>query len=122
MSLAQKVSIPLKTEGLNRKTLKSALQVLENEKSEELLIRTFIKHLTVYLVRYQLIMNHNTSDLKNINVCSDVIESLFGTYKERISKNPLAGVSLLSLELPLCCLKKDEQLDIKQGLEHCVSS
>ena len=120
MAVGQEVSLLLKTEGLNHQTLKSAFQFLENENSEEGLIPVFLNHLKSYLIGYQSIMNKNIP--KNINICSDVIESLFGVYKERISKNPIAGVSLLSLELPLCCLKENEQLDIKQGLEYCFLS
>ena len=38
---------------------------------------------------------------KRINVCSDVIESIFGKYKRMISNNKFAGVSYIALELPL---------------------
>ena len=77
MSIAQQVSLPLKTEGLNRETLKSAFQFLENEKSEDNLVLAFLNHLKNYLINYQSIMNNNTHNFKNINTCSDVIESLF---------------------------------------------
>ena len=34
---------------------------------------------------------------KRINVCSDVIESIFGKYKRMISNNKFAGVSYIAL-------------------------
>ncbi len=38
---------------------------------------------------------------KRVNVCSDVIESLFGKHKCAVSNNKFTGVSSVALELPL---------------------
>ncbi|MDR3296990.1 MAG: hypothetical protein LBS94_02000, partial [Prevotellaceae bacterium] len=57
---------------------------------------------------------------------SDVIESLFGMYKSRRSKNPLNGVTSYVLLLPLLTRIGDGRsastIDFKQSLEHVYMS
>lgn len=116
LEMAKQISLLIKTEGISAKTIESARGVLKKESSGQPLINVFKNHMNKYLTDYQKVVDCYPN-LEQVNGCSDIIESLFGTYKNRISANPLAGVSLLSLELPLCCLKEDEKLDIKQALE-----
>jgi hypothetical protein len=55
------------------------------------------------------------------NVSSDIIESLFGTYKSRKADNPLYGVTPFALALPVMTKIDPEKpkinIDFKKALE-----
>jgi hypothetical protein len=65
----------------------------------------FLDHLKCYIEQYKafLINHHGT-----FNVCSDIIESMFGKHKTFCGTNTLVGVSQLDLELPVHNLKRDD--------------
>ena len=61
------------------------------------------------------------SDEGGHNVSSDIIESLFGGFKERKSPNRMYGVTgfilVMPLETRLCTLQRTEKVDFKAALE-----
>ena len=119
LQLAKQIVLPLKTLGLNKETLAYAYTNLELAKLVKikkfaLLKNKFLARLEQYLIQYnQIIKALNIPEGQAINVCSDVIESEFSFYKNIIASNPLVGVSLTALELPINGIKQedfDEQL------------
>ena len=61
------------------------------------------------------------SDEEVHNVSSDIIESLFGGFKERKSPNRMYGVTgfilVMPLETQLCTLQRAAKVDFKAALE-----
>ena len=56
--------------------------------------------------------------INNYHVSSEIIESLFGVYKEKAAYCKLVGLTKLNLELPIHCLKKKNlKQQVIQGLE-----
>ncbi|MFQ5561756.1 MAG: hypothetical protein ACE5FU_14400 [Nitrospinota bacterium] len=112
---AQHISLPLKTTGLSKATIKKALQQLEDCSTQDELLIQFKAFFKAYLVDYELFVKDREG---HYNVSSEIIESMFGVYKEKISENPLAGITLVSLELPLHCMtEKDIKQETKEALE-----
>jgi hypothetical protein len=111
----------LKNKGLSHKNIDLCLSKLQtNMKS---------KSKTVKQVR-ELISGYSEEEKKKLpektshrNVSSDILESMFGTFKFRRSKNRLNGITAYVLMLPLLTeiKKSDNQSDInfKEALE-CV--
>lgn len=116
IELAEKVALPLKKKGLSKDTIQAALKIIEEaEKKATGLVQIFIQHFKQYLNDYQVFILKRGGVCQ---ICSDVIESMFGTYKDKVSQNPLMGVTLLSLELPALCMESNELSDtIKTALE-----
>ena len=114
LSLSDHIGIMFKSHGLTSDTLQEAVEILQKEFSGR--TAKFVEQLRGYLAQYREILCQLGKD-KNIHVCSDVIESLFGVYKSRVSDNYFVGTTALSLELPLICLS-DKQLSecIEQAL------
>ena len=121
---AQKVSLWLKEEGFSVEMYDRIMLYLSDFSVFDDYHQEFIIHLKSYLESYkqsftQIFLQEETIDItteivvekelkqdaspcdKRINVCSDVIESIFGKYKRMISNNKFAGVSYIALELPL---------------------
>lgn len=116
IELAEKIALPLKKKGLSEQTIQTALNLIEEvEKEKEGLVLTFIQNFKEYLTNYQVFILERGGVCE---LCSDVIESMFGTYKDKVSQNPLMGVTLLSLELPALCMESTEiSGNIKNALE-----
>ena len=61
------------------------------------------------------------NDKETHNVSSDIIESLFGGFKERKSPNRMYGVTgfilVMPLETQLCTLQRADKVDFKNALE-----
>lgn len=114
--LAEQIALPLKKLGLSKERIQTALDVLDEAEKEAIgLLVVFIQHLRGYLKQYQEYILKRGG---NCQICSDVIESMFGTYKSKVSENPLMGVTLLSLELPALCMKPTELSEnIRAALE-----
>lgn len=120
---AQKVSLWLKEEGFSMAMYDRIMLYLSSIIIFDDYHQGFITHLKSYIESYKLsftqiflqeetidiatevveneIIKDNTPCDKRINVCSDVIESIFGKYKRMVSNNKFAGVSYIALELPL---------------------
>lgn len=121
LKIAKSISMLYKTKGISKATNQAALKLLRHRgmggrrQRTKGLIKQFIQYLRTYINRYVEIAETFEG---RVHGCSDVIESLFGKYKEQISKNPRMTVSLLSLELALHCQNKEHPYVIQQGLEY----
>ena len=69
------------------------------DKKEE--IRQLKKQLKQALRKIEKLQSENKSLKTNNNICSDIIESAFGYFKERISPNKNNGYTPLVLLIPL---------------------
>lgn len=80
------------------------------------LLDRFWGYLKVYIEKYKAFLKTHQG---TFNVCSDIIESMFGTHKIICGSNTLVGISQLDLELPLHCLKPQHLgAKLKPALEH----
>ena len=114
LNIFERVGLLFKNEGLSQETIKKVRQVLQKNATDSSLTKKCLEYLNNYLLTYEeLLMDPATS----LHGCSDVIESLFGIYKDKIKNNHRAGVSQLCLELPLCCLVNEEKIQVKAALE-----
>ena len=120
MTLAKQIILPLKTKGLCKKSIQTAIATLDGQSTEDPKVIKFKKLFKAYLIQYECFVKH-TAGVYNIS--SDIIESMFGTYKNMVSQNPLAGVTLLSLELPIHCMSEQQiSNDMKGALENVFMS
>lgn len=106
-----------KNEGLSTKTVDKCKEVIKkrmlygNTRMVQL-GETMIEYLTNEVKLVAINASHNNS--------SDIIESLFGKYKSRISPNKLYGVTSLILLMPIYTkLNEDtaDEFDVKAALE-----
>lgn len=101
---------PLKKEGLSESRLaqmrkKLAAFVEEKKKTKASLVVRFLNLLDTYLTAYQSFVKEHKG--KNIPVSSEVIESLFGKYKQVASKNKLTVTTRLNLQIPVQCMSME---------------
>ena len=113
LQVAQKVSKSLKEEGFSMANCIKITQYLSQITSIDRFAQYFMGYLKAYLNKYHdfLAKEHSKQQLPDmtcINVCSDVIESMFGKYKSKISDNKLTSVSYIALELPLYSLDREQ--------------
>lgn len=94
LSLARKIALPLKTEGLSTKTLRQARKILESSQSSndnQGCLAVFLKHIETYLDHYQCFTDENPEI--SIPVSSEIIESMFGKYKTKAHSYALTGLT-----------------------------
>jgi len=106
LSVAKSISLCFKNKGLSAKTLAIAQQITKNEEEEQGLFGVFLTNLNGYLTQYQQVLKRLGKS--TIDVCSEIIESLFGKYKSKAHSHPLTGLTKLNLEVPLYCLTNEE--------------
>ena len=63
-------------------------------------VKDYIEKLTVIYEKSGLEIDKQL--ICSLNSCTDILESMFGKYKNTVSSNPLVGVPTTCLELPLC--------------------
>ena len=105
--------------------LKKGLHPKSRKKSQQILGR--LKHLNCpYLNRFIKEMmkyfkepDHKYS--KRTQVCSDIIESLFGTYKNITADNPMAYIGPVCLQIPLYTLSREQRKGLIQTALEKVS-
>lgn len=115
LDLAEFIAKLFKTQGLKDSTLNQVEQCIEASDSVDILQHTFIKQVQHYLDQYRAFIKKHRG---TFHVSTDILESLFGKYKQIQPTNPLTGISRLSLELPLHCLNQHQiEANIKIGLE-----
>lgn len=123
IEMGEAIIKPLKEKGLNHKSLKNFKSQITKAKQtaeENKYIIEFTTLLDEYRKKYETFLADKSG---NYNVSSDIIESLFGTYKNLIGTNPLVGVSLMDLELPVHCLSQNEIMNItKIALEQVFTN
>ncbi len=108
----------LKIEGLSKKTQKKSIKLVRPFlKSTYPRVKKIVKEINQFLTEEV----KNQSNPKSVYHCSsDIIESLFGVYKNRKSKNKLYGVTNLVLFLPVKTKLNNEnktKLNFKEIME-----
>ena len=78
-------------------------------------IGLFSYHVDAYLAKYQCFVGESEHSM---DACSDIIESLFGKYKEMTNNTPYMGLSPICLELPAYSIQEEE---IENTLESALS-
>ena len=108
----------LKIEGLSEKTKKRSIKLIRSFfKSKYSRVKKIAKEIKQFLTE-EVKKQQNTKSVYNCS--SDIIESLFGVYKNRKSKNKLNGVTNLVLFLPVMTKLNDEnktKLNFKEIME-----
>lgn len=120
LQLCQAISVLLKNKGLNQKNMNQCFKFIQQFKAKRKLkpiLEKFITLLEPDLIKYQEFLDQNP--YKNVQVGSDVIESLFGFYKSLLEHNKLNLLGMLSLEIVTKCLSLQQlnKLDVKNALE-----
>ncbi|MEM1120385.1 MAG: hypothetical protein AAGJ18_08030 [Bacteroidota bacterium] len=122
LEVANEVALPFKTKGLCLKTLKKAKRLIKKQQQEQVgYMKDFLTHLSSYLARYEdfIKLYPNSS----VHVSSEIIESMFGKYKDKANNYALTGLTALNLELPIYGKsKKDIAVRIVEALEGISSS
>ncbi len=121
MELSKVISVSLKEKGLSQSTLttikeeiaksKRSLRPKKKENLIKEMVLQFIEHLEKYAQRYKEFLGEKQG---SYHVSSDVIESIFGKHKNMVSKNPLVGMTILDLELPVYCKEENEIINLVQ--------
>jgi len=107
MAIAQTIGLVLKTEGLSNQTLEKIEQKIKEIDTEKDLVNTFLTKIKGYLGQYkQFLAKYPPTSC--VHVSSDIIESLFGKYKNKASNYALTGLTKLNLELSLYCMEEKE--------------
>ena len=101
------IALPLKNQGLSTKVLESISKKLESFEKEEGHVKTFLTKLEGYLAKYKDYLSKQAPDCC-VHVSSDIIESIFGKYKNKANNYALTGLTKLNLELPLYCKEEKE--------------
>ncbi|MDR1594342.1 MAG: hypothetical protein LBS43_07665 [Prevotellaceae bacterium] len=117
---ANKVLKTIKNNGLSCKTIDKCISILDSEmNTDDELVRQVKDDIKTYLIEEKLKVK---DDKDCLHASSDIIESLFGTYKFRRSKNRLDGITPYVLILPLITRmgkeKKRSNINFKETLEN----
>jgi len=116
LQFAKSISLLFKKYGVSFQTVKKAEQLailLKTDKQPDLVIE-FVEQIEKYfhtyrnfLIRYQ--QQYQPKDKQfTLHASSDVIESIFGKYKENANHCALTGVTLLNLEIPVYTMDKHQ--------------
>lgn len=107
MIIAKTIGLVLKTKGLSDKTLEGIEQKIEKFDKEKGLVNTFLMKIKGYLAQYKQFLSKYPPD-SCVHVSTDIIESIFGKYKNKANNYALTGLTKLNLELPLYCMEEKE--------------
>jgi hypothetical protein len=105
MELVENISVLLKNNGLNQKTYKNCLKILrtcKTSKRQALFNMLFIEYLDNN-------MKQRTLKKETLLCCSDIIETVFGRYKNELNQNPMNGVTDMALIIPAMTSKLTEE-------------
>ena len=117
IKIAKIVGSIFKKKGLSTETLLEVRQELEKFKESKGLVEVFLSKIESYLCEYELFISKYPNGYC-IHVSSDIIESMFGKYKNKANNYALTGLTKLNLELPLYCMEDEEIiLQTKLALE-----
>ena len=95
ISIIEEISVLLKNNGLNKKTISKCKEILKHCKHGKL--KEFKGYFMDYLKVNGVHLNRKT---KSLMCCSDIIESTFGKYKNELGKNSMSGITDLVLIIP----------------------
>ena len=96
MQIHNQVAQILKPQALSRESIEKVEQILE--KAQDKFPKIFAKHLIEAIKCYY--KPHIQNNYKYY-CCSDIIESIFGRYKNKLATNPQIGIASQCLEIPL---------------------
>lgn len=101
----------MKNNGLSKLSLEKCVKILEKLESNN---GKNFKEILILKINQQIQMLPNTD---TILFSSDILESIFGKYKNRVSENPMASVTNLMLIIAAftCNLNEDS---VKQSIEN----
>jgi len=102
LAVAQTVSIALKKEGLSVELLKELTKKLKALDRKDEYLDAFVTKVEGYLLKYNQVMANYEAGIR-VHISSEVIESIFGKYKNKANNYGLTGLTKLNLEIPLYC-------------------
>ena len=118
LELNERIALLFKNYGLSFQTVQQArddIAVFETNSEAKV---AYISKLNSYMDKYEKVAKSGHC----YNACSDVIESIFGVHKSKVTKSAPAGLSAIGLEIPLLCAKPKPNTDINQCLEEVSMS
>jgi len=108
----------IKNNGISKKEAKGCIKMLQTKSTKSVRVQKVMELIRNYLQETSAKM---ITEKTVWHASSDIIESIFGTYKSRKSKNPLHGITAYVMLLPLLTkVNEDNRLtdvDCKETLE-----
>ena len=101
----------LKNNGLTKISFGECVKILEKLKSDK---GKEIKEALIFKIKQQIQLLPNTD---TILFSSDILESIFGKYKNRVSENPMASITSLMLIIAAFTSNLTEE-SVKQSIEN----
>ncbi len=111
MAIAKVIGSVLKNEGLSNKTLEDINKALKKFNKEEGVVSTFLTKIKGYLAVYKQFLSNYPPNCC-VHVSTDIIESVFGKYKNKANNYALTGLTKLNLELSLYCTEEKEIMQL----------
>jgi hypothetical protein len=96
INAVEKTSVILKHNGLNQKTYNACLKILKSvpeSTKQKIFTSLFIEYLDNN-------MNKRSSSKETLMCTSDIIETIFGRYKNELNQNPANGITDMALIIP----------------------
>jgi hypothetical protein len=96
MDVIEKLSILLKHNGLNNKTYKACLKILKSGQTsikQKMFKTLFIEYLDNN-------MDKRSTNRETLLCTDDIIETIFGRYKNELNQNPMNGITDMALIIP----------------------
>lgn len=116
LQVTQQIGTLFKKKGLSKITLRNAINLL----NEHPFIEPKFKQLVLgYLSDYDTLIRKidQSGTKKTYHACSDIIESMFGSYKRKMSSNRHVGLSILALELATYSTSREQfEKQVEQSL------
>ncbi|MCK5625215.1 hypothetical protein KAI04_05260 [Candidatus Pacearchaeota archaeon] len=103
----------IKTEGLSEKSIRKSMKKLNLISIDNQRIRKLKSNIVEYLKKCKKLI----PEQDKILCTSDIIESSFGKYKNYLNKNPMTGITNLSLCISAFTSNLDAE-NVKQAMEH----
>lgn len=115
LEIAQTVKKRLKNKGINTEQLDQIKAYLREERQEKQ--KAFVTQVSSYIQKYEQAIKVLHTE-KPLQACSDIIESVFSIYKNKVSPNYFVGTTALRFELALLNLQEKQIEDtVVQALE-----
>jgi hypothetical protein len=113
MSLIERLSVLLKHNGLNQKTYKDCLKILES--SQKSTKQKIFK--TLFVEYLDNNMKKRPTKRETLLCTDDIIETIFGRYKNELNQNPMNGITDMALIIPAMTssLNKEEIMKAIDG-------
>jgi hypothetical protein len=105
MATIEHLSVLLKHSGLNQKTYKACLKILKSSPQstkQEVFNTLFIEYLNNN-------MKQRSIKKETLMCTSDIIETVFGRYKNELNQNPMNGITDMALIIPAMTSKLNQE-------------